>query len=76
MLAFISIFVLDCRVGLLVTIIKAMQDLSQSSQLNDDGIDELRMLLLDSHIMSTVHFLVLLWADKWEIDIFESFLQS
>lgn len=72
----LSVNVLDSCIGLLVTIIKTMQDLSQSSELNDKGIDKLGMLLLDSHIMSTIHVVMLLWADNWEIDIFKSFLQS
>jgi len=70
-----ALVILDGCIGLFVLIIESVQDLGQSCELNNNSIDKLGMLLLNSHIMSAIQILMLLCTHKWEIDVFQDLSQ-
>lgn len=72
----IANLILDGCIGLLILIVKSVQDLGQSSELDDNGINQFGMLLLDSHIMSAIHILMFLWTNQWEVNVFQDLSQS
>lgn len=74
--SWLVLLVLDGGVSLRIGVIEPVENLGKSSKLDNNSINQLSVLLLNSHIMSAVHFVVLLWTDDWEVSILEILSKS